>query len=56
MLNRRYIGFEIVREYYEFAKERLEKNIYRIKEGGNTKRQLPDGTDLFDEIEATRRF
>ncbi|MEA3431379.1 MAG: site-specific DNA-methyltransferase [candidate division WOR-3 bacterium] len=32
MLNRQYIGFEIVKEYYEFAKERLEKNIYRIKE------------------------
>ncbi|HOC52659.1 MAG TPA: site-specific DNA-methyltransferase, partial [Caldisericia bacterium] len=32
MLNRKYIGFEIVKEYYEFAKKRLEKNIYRIKE------------------------
>ena len=32
MLKRQYIGFEIVKEYYEFAKERLEKNIYRIKE------------------------
>jgi site-specific DNA-methyltransferase (adenine-specific) len=32
MLNRQYIGFEIVKEYYEFAKERLEKNLYRIKE------------------------
>ncbi|MBU0959427.1 MAG: site-specific DNA-methyltransferase, partial [Nanoarchaeota archaeon] len=31
MLNRQYIGFEIVKEYYEFAKERLEKNLYRIK-------------------------
>ena len=29
-LNRRYIGFEIVEEYYRFAKERLEKNVYRI--------------------------
>ncbi|HQN01581.1 MAG TPA: DNA methyltransferase, partial [Candidatus Hydrogenedentes bacterium] len=28
--NRRYIGFEIVEEYYRFAKERLEKNAYRI--------------------------
>lgn len=28
--NRRYIGFEIVEEYYRFAKERLDKNIYRI--------------------------
>jgi len=32
ILNRQYIGFEIVKEYYEFAKERLEKNLYRIKE------------------------
>lgn len=39
MLNRRYIGFEIVKEYYEFAKERLEKNIYRIKEGKEDKEQ-----------------
>ncbi|MCX7957841.1 MAG: site-specific DNA-methyltransferase [Deltaproteobacteria bacterium] len=31
MLKRRYIGFEIVREYYELAKGRLEKNLYRIK-------------------------
>ncbi|PIP12800.1 MAG: hypothetical protein COX49_03655 [bacterium (Candidatus Stahlbacteria) CG23_combo_of_CG06-09_8_20_14_all_40_9] len=31
MLNRQYIGFEIVKEYYEFAKERLEKNLYRIR-------------------------
>ena len=31
MLNRKYIGFEIVKEYYEFAKERLDKNLYRIK-------------------------
>lgn len=32
MLGRKYIGFEIVKEYYEFAKERLEKGVYRIKE------------------------
>ena len=32
MQNRQYIGFEIVKEYYEFAKERLEKNLYRIKD------------------------
>jgi len=31
MLKRQYIGFEVVKEYYEFAKERLEKDIYRIK-------------------------
>jgi len=32
MMKRQYIGFEIVKEYYEFAKERLEKDIYRIKD------------------------
>ena len=30
-LGRNYLGFEIVREYYELAHERLEKNLYRIK-------------------------
>jgi len=32
MLDRRYVGFEIVPEYYAFAKERLEKNVYRIRD------------------------
>jgi len=31
MLKRQYIGFEIVKEYYDFAEERLDKNFYRIK-------------------------
>ncbi len=30
-LNRQYLGFEIVPEYYKFAKKRLDKNLYRIK-------------------------
>ncbi len=30
-LNRNYVGFEIVKEYYKFAKKRLDKNVYRIK-------------------------
>lgn len=30
-LNRKYLGFEIVKKYYQFAKTRLEKNLYRIK-------------------------
>ena len=30
MLKRKYIGFEIVKEYFEFAQERLEKGVYRI--------------------------
>lgn len=28
---RRYVGFEIVPEYYEFAKKRLESGVYRIR-------------------------
>ena len=32
MLKRHYTGFEVVKEYYEFAKERLDKNVYRIKQ------------------------
>ena len=28
---RKYLGFEIVKEYYNFAKKRLDKNVYRIK-------------------------
>jgi site-specific DNA-methyltransferase (adenine-specific) len=31
-LKRRYIGFEIVKTYYEFARKRLESNEYRLKE------------------------
>ena len=30
MRNRRFMGFEIVEDYYHFAKERLDKNRYRI--------------------------
>ncbi len=29
---RQFLGFEIVKEYYKFAKKRLDKNMYRIKE------------------------
>jgi site-specific DNA-methyltransferase (adenine-specific) len=32
MMNRNYFGFEIVKDYFEFAKERLENNVYRIKD------------------------
>lgn len=31
MLKRKYVGFEIVPEYYEFAKNRLDSNTYRLK-------------------------
>ena len=30
-LGRRYLGFEIVPDYYKFAKKRLDKDLYRIK-------------------------
>ena len=30
-LGRRFLGFEIVPDYYKFAKKRLDKNLYRIK-------------------------
>ena len=30
-LNRKYVGFEIVKKYHDFAKKRLEKNLYRVK-------------------------
>ncbi len=32
MMNRRYIGFEIVEDYYKFSKERLESGKYRMKD------------------------
>jgi DNA modification methylase len=31
MLGRAYIGFEIVKDYYDFARRRLDEGIYRIK-------------------------
>jgi site-specific DNA-methyltransferase (adenine-specific) len=31
MLGRKYLGFEIAPSYYKFAKKRLDKNIYRLK-------------------------
>lgn len=42
MLNRKYVGFELVKEYYEFAKKRLDTNLYRIK--SETKKEI----SLFD--------
>ncbi len=31
LLGRRYVGFEVAKEYCEFAKNRLERDMYRIK-------------------------
>jgi len=42
-LKRHYVGFEIVKEYYDFAKERLDKGLYRIdaEEGTPDRQTLP---------------
>ena len=31
MLGRQYLGFEMVKQYYNFANKRLQKNVYRLK-------------------------
>ena len=31
MLGRKYLGFEIVKQYHNFASRRLQKNVYRLK-------------------------
>ena len=31
MLGRKYLGFEIVKQYYNFASKRLQNNVYRLK-------------------------
>ena len=31
MNGRQFCGFEVVKDYYKFAKKRLDKNIYRLK-------------------------
>ena len=41
LLKRNYVGFEIVREYFEFAKERLEKGVYRITADDDKNDTLP---------------
>ena len=47
MQGRRYIGFEIVPEYFEFAKDRLESGQYLIR---NDNQSIPQ--DLFSQHEA----
>jgi len=49
MLNRKYIGFEISKEYYDFAKERLDTDAYRIKahpRGKGSQEGLPLFADM----------
>jgi len=36
MLGRQYLGFDIVKHYYDFANKRLKKNIYRLKKETDT--------------------
>jgi site-specific DNA-methyltransferase (adenine-specific) len=38
MLGRRYVGFEISSEYYDFARERLTSNSYRLPAGSGSSR------------------
>jgi len=47
MMKRQYIGFEIVKEYYDFALKRLEEGVYRIKDL-NQSFQSNVGHNLFD--------
>jgi site-specific DNA-methyltransferase (adenine-specific) len=30
MNERKFCGFEVVKDYYKFAKKRLDKNVYRL--------------------------
>ena len=48
MLHRQYVGFEIVEEYYKFAKERLDKDVYRINHEDAD--SVPAGMTLFGEM------
>jgi site-specific DNA-methyltransferase (adenine-specific) len=47
MHDRKFIGFEIVKEYYDFAKRRLESGVYRIKDTGSS----PDALLPFERAE-----
>ena len=46
-LGRRYVGFEIVEEYFEFADKRLREGIYRLKDGHDEEPEA-DEPSLFD--------
>ncbi len=39
MMGRQFVGFEIVKDYFDFVKERLDKNVYRIKSATPSKKQ-----------------
>ncbi len=40
MLGRKFLGYEIVKEYYKFAKKRLDTNVYRLKEKSTRKLKM----------------
>ena len=40
MLGRKFLGYEIVKEYYKFAKKRLDRNVYRLKEKSTRKLKM----------------
>jgi site-specific DNA-methyltransferase (adenine-specific) len=46
MHGRQFIGFEIVREYYDFAKKRLDDGVYRIKDG----KKMHEGLLPFEQV------
>ncbi len=49
MEKRNYVGFEIVKEYFDFINERLDKNLYRIKDNQkNYSQQYVEPLTLFD--------
>lgn len=49
IMKRQYIGFEVVKGYYEFARERLEKDLYRIGDKAKLSGES-DTRDLFGAI------
>ncbi len=50
MEDRKYIGFEIVKEYYDFICKRLDENLYRIR-ANESKNENRDIFSFFDENE-----
>lgn len=47
MLNRKYIGFEIVENYFKFAQERLDSGIYRIRDTHQDNNSVSNTIDIF---------
>jgi len=48
MLDRKYIGYEIVKRYYKFACERLENNVYRVRSREKERERQKAILDLFE--------